>query len=57
MSTCDYQLDKTMGKKNKEKWNNIGGSLGGSLIWGGYKVDGVWHSGLRVFGKEFWCRP
>ena len=23
----DYQLDKTMGKKNTEKRNNIGGSL------------------------------
>lgn len=21
---------------------------------GGHKLDGVWHSGLRVFGKEFW---
>ncbi|CAE7195712.1 desi1 [Symbiodinium pilosum] len=25
----------------------------GSLL-GGHKLDGVWHSGLRVFGKEFW---
>jgi len=25
-----------------------------SALLGGYKVDGVWHSGLRVFGKEFW---
>lgn len=26
-----------------------------SSLLGGHKVDGVWHSGLRVFGKEFWC--
>eukprot|EP00913_Durusdinium_trenchii_P034968 g32710.t1 len=25
-----------------------------SSLLGGHKVDGVWHSGLRVFGKEFW---
>ena len=25
----------------------------GSLL-GGHKLDGIWHSGLRVFGKEFW---
>lgn len=24
---------------------------------GGHKLDGVWHSGLRVFGKEFWSCP
>eukprot|EP00435_Cladocopium_sp_Y103_P020897 s662_g5.t1 len=25
-----------------------------SSLLGGHKLDGVWHSGLRVFGKEFW---
>jgi len=25
----------------------------GSLL-GGHQLDGIWHSGLRVFGKEFW---
>lgn len=25
-----------------------------SMLLGGHKFDGIWHTGVRVFGKEFW---